>query len=379
MKPYILHISILIFTLLPTRMMAQGKASVKGQASFWANYRHNQDYNFWTGARYLPALTYQIGKEDTSLFDLEVSANVFASAGSMIPFDTLLTDANISPYRAWARYSTQQLELRVGLQKINFGSATTLRPLMWFDQIDPRDPLQLTNGVWGALGRYYFLNNANIWLWALYGNERPKGFEQTNTFKQNPEFGGRFQFPVKQGELAFSYHHRTADSRNLDSLGLMKIPENRIGIDGKWDLRVGLWFEASYIQKQRNLGPLTNQLMLNVGTDYTFGVGNGLNVVVEQLFIGFDSKPFAFEQPTTFTAMTLSYPIGLFDNVSTVLYYDWGSNSLFSFLNWQMSLNNFTLFAMGYVNPRFAQLPQQNDLVNPFSGAGVQLMVVYNH
>jgi len=55
----------------------------------------------------------------------------------------------------WIRLSTKQFELRAGLQKINFGSATLLRPLMWFDKIDPRDPLQLTDGVYALLARYY--------------------------------------------------------------------------------------------------------------------------------------------------------------------------------------------------------------------------------
>jgi len=54
------------------------------------------------------------------------------------------------------------------LQKINFGSATLFRLLMWFDRIDPRDPLKLTDGVYGLLLRYYFHNNTNIWLWGLY-------------------------------------------------------------------------------------------------------------------------------------------------------------------------------------------------------------------
>lgn len=35
---------------------------------------------------------------------------------------------------------------------------------MRFDQVDPRDPLKLTDGVRGLLGRYCFLNNADIWL-----------------------------------------------------------------------------------------------------------------------------------------------------------------------------------------------------------------------
>jgi len=109
------------------------------------------------------------------------------------------------PYRFWARYSAKQVELRIGLQKINFGSASMLRPLMWFDQVDPRDPLMLTDGVWGILGRYYFLNNANIWLWGLYGNDNRKGWEIFNSQKTIPEFGGRLQIPVPKGESGFSF------------------------------------------------------------------------------------------------------------------------------------------------------------------------------
>jgi hypothetical protein len=75
----------------------------------------------------------------------------------MKDFNSFSSNGDIKPYRLWARYSTSQLEIRAGLQKINFGSANILRPLMWFDQMDPRDPLQLTDGVWGILGRYYTL------------------------------------------------------------------------------------------------------------------------------------------------------------------------------------------------------------------------------
>ena len=42
-------------------------------------------------------------------------------------------------------------------QKMNFGSAIILRCLTWFNSIDPRDPLQATDGKTGPLLRYYFL------------------------------------------------------------------------------------------------------------------------------------------------------------------------------------------------------------------------------
>lgn len=140
----------------------------------------------------------------------------------------------------------------MGLQKIDFGSATILRPLQWFNQIDPRDPLQLTNGVYGIMGRYTFLNNANIRIWGLYGNEKARGFDVVPTNNSIPEFGGRIQHPVPKGELAFSYHHRSANTKTLGHVSaLNKIPENRIGLDGKWDLGIGLWFEGVYIHKEK--------------------------------------------------------------------------------------------------------------------------------
>ena len=114
--------------------------------------------------------------EKKRLIDFEASANIYGNAGIHF-FDSASADGNISPYRVWGRYSTKQLEVRLGLQKINFGTATMLRALRWFDEVDPRDPLQLTDGVWGGLARYYFLNNTNIWIWVLYGTDRPKGME----------------------------------------------------------------------------------------------------------------------------------------------------------------------------------------------------------
>ena len=91
----------------------------------------------------------------------EISLNSFGS-GMIHAFDDIDTDGTLKPYRMWLRLSTSQLEIRAGLQKINFGSAALLRPLMWFDRIDPRDPLQLTDGVYGlALPRRRWRNRGD--------------------------------------------------------------------------------------------------------------------------------------------------------------------------------------------------------------------------
>jgi len=120
---------------------------------------------------------------------------------------------------------------------------------MWFDRIDPRDPLQLTDGVYGILMRDYFLNNANIWIWGLYGNKNTKGWEFLSTKARSVEFGGRFQHPVGNGEMALTYHHRQIDPNQslpgLDMANVSSVPENRFTLDGKWDIGIGFWFEGT--------------------------------------------------------------------------------------------------------------------------------------
>ena len=176
-----------------------------GQASAWINFNPDQKLSLNSGVRYIPQLNYELSSGNRK-FDVEFSLNLNANTG-IRPFDSLTGNAAGKPYRAWLRYSGRQFEVRLGLQKINFGSAQMLRPLMWFDQVDPRDPLQLTDGVWGLLGRYYFLNNANIWLWVLYPSDKPKTWEFTGTNAKIPEAGGRLQLPVFSGEIGIGRAH----------------------------------------------------------------------------------------------------------------------------------------------------------------------------
>lgn len=351
-----------------------------GQASAWTNYNRSLELSSWNGVRYLPQLNVAWGSVTKGLLDLELSANVNGTAATL-PFDTLYRKGQLKPYRAWLRFATQQLELRAGLQKINFGSASMIRPLMWFDQLDPRDPLQLTDGVWGLLGRYYFLNNANIWLWLLYGNETAKTWEIGATSQLQPEWGGRIQWPIGKGELALSGHHRLVDPGDLlpgmplvDPFG-----ESRLGLDGKWDLGAGLWFEAVWISKSRAYGDFTNQMIASTGTDYTFGLGSGLNVTAEQLFFAFNEDPFRFKQHLLFSTLSVNYPLGLSGRLSTMFYYDWTNQGFYKLLTWNYQLPVFTFYVMGYNNPKNYQLPLSTGEVNLFAGTGVQLMIVVNH
>ena len=373
-KAYIISCMFLSLSCL-----SQNEFDFKGQFSALTSFSPDNDLDWFLGGRYIPEASYNIQFDSLHNLDFNVVLNLDASM-LFHPFNTSETDANIDPYRVWARYSGENYEIRLGLQKIDFGSATLLRPLQWFNQIDPRDPLQLTNGVYGALGRYYFPNNANIWVWSLLRNEKTRGFEVIQTDKNIPEFGTRVQLSVPNGEIAFSYHHRTANSDNLLALPqYAKIQENRFGLDGKWDVEVGLWFEATHTIKDKDVGVFTNQSLLNVGTDYTFGLGNGLNVVTEHLISAFDENAFDFKNTENTTALSVNYPLGFFDTISAMYYYNWDFQGNTVFLNFEHQFNKLSGYVMAYYNPEAQQSIQTNELTNSFSGPGIRLMLVYNH
>lgn len=360
---------------------AENPLSTKGQASVWTNTPFYPDLALWSGIRYIPTLHFATPLVSTNgKFDAEVSVNALATLHTT-DGTVWQSDASLKPYRLWGRYTTNQLELRLGLQKLNFGSATILRPLMWFDKVDPRDPLQLTDGVWGLLGRYYFLDNSNIWLWVLHGNKTAKMWEIGDTYTHRPEVGGRYQRKVGNGEMGASYHHRIANTSMLGDVvqyhGL--VPENRIGLDGKWDAGCGIWFETSYIQKNRNIGLLTHQTYVTVGADYTFAVGNGLACSLEQLLLSHSEKWEDFTTLDSFSALTASYPIGLSTTLGGICYYHFSQHTLYSMATVTHQWGNFSLHGMLYHNPSQYQMPFGAAASNQFVGSGIQLMLVYTH
>jgi hypothetical protein len=374
-----IYILIIIISAIKP-VTAQEGFRFSGQLSSWMNLNFSTDLPLWAGTRYIPQINYGMSTHSGHLFDTELSANISGTAG-LKPFDSLETEGIFKPYRAWVRYSGKQFEVRLGLQKLSFGSALMLRPLMWFDQLDPRDPLQMTEGVWGLLGRYYFLNNANIWMWVLYGNKNRSGWEPVRVNSNIPELGGRVQLSVPSGEIAFTYNHRVADSRETGGSvpAYEKIPEDRFGLDAKWDLKAGLWIESSFTHKHRDLGLLSNQLIVTAGMDYTFAAGNGIYAAVEHLMFTYDEKPFAFSDPNHFSLMTLSYPIGLIDKISTIIYYGWHDSYIYSFLTWQRQYDKISLYLMAYWNPEVYQLPAQYSTQAIYAGKGIQIMFVFNH
>lgn len=347
--------------------------SFSGQATGWSVLQFTRPLNTQPGARFVPTFTGKYGK-----LDAEVSGNMQLTADfSGTKHDT--TMYTLKPYRVWLRYSGDNWEIRGGLQKINFGTAKMFRPLMWFDRMDVRDPLQLTDGVYALLGRYFFDNNANIWLWSLIGNDKPKGLEMVGSAQWLPEIGGRFQFPTEQGEMAFTTHYRKADAKNISGKTLLN--ETRFGADGKWDVGIGLWFEASSTITEKNHFEIPRyRHFLNVGADYTLPVGNGLGMTAEYFRAHFGNRFFTNGTSIGVAGAMLNYPLSILDDVSAMFFFVGEKKLWFNYLSYKRTYNNLQIYLIGFWNPE-TNLPiasVQSAQRTIFAGKGIQLMINYN-
>jgi hypothetical protein len=182
--------------------------------------------------------------------------------------------------------------------------------------------------------------------------------------------------------MAISYNHRNADASTLtNNPEHAAVPEDRIGLDGKWDVGIGLWFETSLIKKHVNIGAFTNQTLLTIGADYTFGIGSGLNVVGEHFIFGYNENNFGFGNSSNTTALSVSYPIGFFDRLSVFATYTWEAKAPSFFLNFQHDFRKITGYLMAYYTPstNLNIGNEESAFVSSFTGPGLRVMLVFNH
>ena len=344
------------------------QAELKGQASGWWTYGEQSLTDSRLGLRYIPTFSVADELESGRNLDMELSLNAFSSG----PLDQADALSDAKAYRAWFRFTTPRFELRAGLQKIEFGPATMLRSLRWFDRLDPRDPLQLTDGVYGILGRYTWSNNTNLSVWGLYGNDEPKGWELVGSVAHRPEFGYRFQFPTARGEMALTMHHRCLDLGTEET-------EQRYALDGRWDLAWGLWFEA--VAQQAN-NPFTEsdwRQFLTVGVDQTLGLGNGLYILLEHQVLATSKDAFALENDLQLSAFNSSYSLSLNSSISAIGYYNWDTRELTPYLSSALIYDNWSFRLNLFDNPNLLPGPDNRENLGLLPGKGMQLMVIYNH
>lgn len=396
----------------PTVLKREPPVLLGGQLSLQSSVGLQKPIEPFLSLRFIPELTFTLSSDGSSstadepsdlprssspsgsshglTIDGEVSANAFASA-LFHPNGPASTDGALKPYRAWLRLSTARFEARAGLQKVSFGSATLFRPMMWFDTLDPRDPLQLTDGVWALLLRFYARGNANLWAWAMYGNDDSRGFDLAAPDDKTPEFGGRLQVPLFKGEIAATFHHRKAVidglapilfPRDLNApaspLPIAPVPEDRFGLDGKWDAGVGIWLEGALVHQRSPLLPFPYQLALNAGLDYTFGLGRGLTVLAEHFRLESSARAFSRGESLSFSALLVRYPLGLLDEISGIFYYDWKNRDVYRFASLKRTYDAVSLHLIAFWNPEELRVFPGRPGSASFVGKGLMILLAYH-
>lgn len=357
---------LFVWVLLCSNTCLSDEISLNGQAVGYFAY----DDVWKAGFRYIPEMKISHILSEQSTIDAEISLNAytwseFEASGNFID------NAKLKLYRSWIRYSRSQFETRVGLQKINFGPAKIMRTLMWFDSVDVSDPLGLTDGVYGVLGRYYFLNNANIWVWGLYGNDDLKGLEEFKSDKDGFEFGTRCQVPVPKGEVAFSFNRRSIDAAYWNAKRpepMSEGSEYRYAIDGEWDVGIGLWFEASLEDIEINSSARRWRKMSTLGGDYTFE--SGIHLTGEHFIALSGSRIFRTDKRSNVSAISLDYNFSFIDNIRAIGYYDRGREKIDYYLGWSRTYDDWQLVLSVF---------SDKDEADTFKGTGAQCMVIYNY
>lgn len=331
----------------------------------------NKEHDFEFGLRYLPAFSRDFYKDSLLIIDAEVSANAYWLSRDESEYE-------MEPYRVWLRFATHKFESRLGLQKINFGPAKLLRSLMWFDRLDPRDPLKLTEGVYGLRLRYDFENLSSIWLWGLVGNDKTKGLEMVSSHKGTFEYGGRVQYPMGPGEIGLSTHHRTTNPAEhmIFETSETTVPEQRIALDGIWDVGIGVWFESALVHADYQWAP-DWQSFLTVGLDYTLPIVNGIHVLGEHMLFAWGDQPFRDER-LQLSGMMASYPLNWLDEVSIYSIYSWNAEMTFHYFSYQRTLDrwliNISVFGRNGQSPLLF-----NQIDMPLGKFGIRLMLVFNY
>jgi hypothetical protein len=378
-----LALAAAVVVLVPGRAPAQG-VDVGGLASLAGSGSFNGTFDPYVSLRVIPRIDVRLTSGRGVTIDGEVSVNALGTV--TFPSDqSTQADGDLTAYRVWGRFATPRFEARAGLQEISFGSATLFRPLMWFDSLDPRDPLQLTEGVYALLLRFHTSGNAALSAWTMYGNEAQRGWDLAAPDPDTPEFGGRVQVPLFKGEFGAAYHHRKADIGALAPPGVPEgqavaepVPEDRIGFDGKWDLGVGVWLEGAIVHQHGNAVPAPYQRALTVGLDYTFGVGNGLTALAEHFRLDSSDEAFGGGEARNFTALLLRYPLGLLDELTGIFYCDWKTGEVSRFVTWKRTYDSLAFNVILFNNPEQVTAFPGRTTTTSFAGTGVQFLLSYD-
>ncbi len=341
---------------------AASSFSVKGQ--FWINGLHgtgaptNQP-SFETNVGYIPTFSFFKGLSNGQLVDMEWAYRLDRSYSGQ----TLLYN-NKSHHRYWVRYSSDQLEARLGLQKVIFGPSLVLRTLSWFDTINLMDPTEQTDGVQAFRLRWFPSNSLSLGSWAI------------NNDQDILSYGSRAELSSSAGEWGLTYHQDPTKSLQLGQNNISRFgSHSRLAIDYRYDGFIGLWNESALISSDKS-----KITMATVGADYTLPIAGGVLVTAEYLSIS--NKMDADVSSQSYTALMASMPLGMVHQLMFISQLDLEEDRSYNYLRWSSTYDYYSLNFIISINPeqvdcKTLEKPTSKSLAGP--GTSVQFMFIYNH
>lgn len=359
-----IYFAVSVFSVCSIHTPLQARPfSSKGQ--FWASGYTGNDappgrsaYESTVG--YIPTLS--IGREfgGNRLLDAEWACR----AVNTFSGDSLVSD-HYKNHRLWVRYASENLDVRLGLQKIIFGHGQVLSSLSWFDTFDLTDPTGQTDGVTALRLRWFRSHTSSLWAWSILDE---------NDYLS---LGARAELSSELGEWGLSFHHDPSDSLRLIGQSALFINEkhNRYAVDFRYDGFIGFWNESTLIAGDRShIGLVT------MGADYTVPVGSGLTIMAEALHVGAETP--LDTSSGNYTALMAALPIGMIHQVMFISQRDWKEDLTYHYVRWSATYDRFNLNFILSLNPNRSDYGISSDYLPDSSvgfGTGFQFMFIYNH
>ncbi|MBL51301.1 MAG: hypothetical protein CMG57_05025 [Candidatus Marinimicrobia bacterium] len=265
--------------------------------------------------------------------------------------------------RLWARYSSEKIEARLGLQKIIFGPTQILRSLSWFDTFDIKDPTGQTDGVEAFRLRWFPSNSIGIWTWAVQNDHKIVSY------------GGRGEISTLLGEWGITFHHDPTNS--LQMIGQTKVlidqAHNRMALDFRYDGFIGFWNESAFLFSKEN-----NIALVTIGADYTLPIATGIMLMTESMLV----KDYQIDSNSTQTALMASVPLGMVYQLMFIYQFNWEEKKNYNFLRLTATYDQYALNFIISINPKRSDYNEAAYfLPNTVAGFGTNLKFVfmYNH
>ena len=340
-----------------------GQFSTKGIFTFGA-ITGNDVPKLWSkyqsSISYIPTISFKKNVSNQSILDFEWGYQLQGNYSGDSLYKTIQ-----KPYRFWTRYSNENLEARLGLQKIIFGPTQILRPLSWFDSFDIKNPTNETYGVEALRIKWFSSNNNTFWSWLIK--------DDLDTIS----YGGRYEFLSQLGEVGLTIHNDPINSYQI--IGQTGIPinkaHNRMAIDYRYDGIIGFWNESTLIQSKK-----TQVILATFGADYTLPILNGVLVMIETMYAS--NKNNDQNKTENYSAFMANLPLGITHSAMYVSQFDWGQEKIYHYLRWSTKFNNYSLNWIFSLNPKRNQYNvSENMLPKSIAGFGtnIQFMFIYHH